>query len=39
MRPGLHVGEDRDASVTSCYVAITKPATSIRTKLRVESVP
>lgn len=28
MRPGLHVGEDRDASVTSCDVAINTPATS-----------
>jgi len=39
VRPGLHVGEDRDTSVTSCVVAITRPATSIHTKSRVESVP
>jgi len=33
------LGEDRDTSVTSCDVAITRPATSIHTKSRVESVP
>jgi hypothetical protein len=38
VRPSLHVEEDRDASVTSCDAAITRPATSIHTKPRVESV-
>jgi hypothetical protein len=39
MRPDLHAGEDRDASVTSCDVGIIRLATSILTKPKVESVP